>query len=157
MVPGYIFIGVGIGLVMGPSNTDAMNAAAAEFRAQAQGVIQTVRQVGATIGLAIMGVVDPVETSRLESSLGALGLPESAIAQVENVLSKGASDQGDALAQVPASERGDRGRRHRLGHRRHRGGALVGGGALILGAVIGFVVLRHVRYDEEGVPAVAAG
>jgi MFS family permease len=159
MVPGYIFIGAGIGLVMGPSNTDAMNAAAAEFRAQAQGVIQTVRQVGATIGLAIMGVVvTQVETSRLASSLGSLGLPESAISQVENVLSKGASDQGAALAQVPPSERA----------------AIVddvtdsvtdgiaaafyiGGGALILCAVIGFAVLRHVRYDDERVPAVAAG
>jgi EmrB/QacA subfamily drug resistance transporter len=159
MVPGYIFIGVGIGLVMGPSNTDAMNAAAAEFRAQAQGVIQTVRQVGATIGLAIMGVVvTQVETSRLESSLGALGLPESAIAQVENVLSKGASDQGDALAPVPASERAAIVDDVTDSVTDGIAAALfIGGGALILGAVIGFVVLRHVRYDEEGVPAVAAG
>ena len=107
-----------IGLMMGPSNTDAMSAAAAEFRAQAQGVIQTMRQVGATIGLAIMGVVvTQVENARLESSLSALGLPESAISQVENVLSKGADGQQEAA----------RGGRPGLGDRRpHIGGARVG-------------------------------
>jgi MFS family permease len=159
MVPGYVLIGAGIGLVMGPSNTDAMNAAAAEFRAQAQGVIQTVRQVGATIGLAIMGVVvTQVETSRLESSLGALGLPESEIAQVENVLSKGASDQGDALARVPASERAAIVEDVTDSVTDGIAAALyIGGAALVLGAVVGFVVLRHLRYDDEGVPAVAAG
>jgi MFS family permease len=46
LVPGYIAAGVGIALVMSPSNTDAMNAAPAELRGEASGVVQTVRQVG---------------------------------------------------------------------------------------------------------------
>jgi EmrB/QacA subfamily drug resistance transporter len=158
MIPGYVFIGAGIGLVMGPSNTDAMSAAAAEFRAQAQGVIQTMRQVGATIGLAIMGVVvTQVENSRLESSLGALGLPESAIAQVENVLSKGADGQQEALVQVPAAEQAAIVADVQDSVTDGIAAALyIGGGALLLGAIVAFLVLRHVHYDDEGDPPVVA-
>ena len=158
MVPGYVLIGAGIGLVMGPSNTDAMSAAAAEFRAQAQGVIQTMRQVGATIGLAIMGVVvTQVEDSRLESSLSALGLPESAISQVENVLSKGADGQQDALAQVPAAERAAIVADVQDSVTDGISAALyIGGAALAVAAVVGFLVLRHVHYDDEGDPPIVA-
>ena len=158
MVPGYVFIGAGIGLVMGPSNTDAMSAAAAEFRAQAQGVIQTMRQVGATIGLAIMGVVvTQVEDSRLESSLSALGLPQSAISQVENVLSKGADGQQDALAQVPPAERAAIVADVQDSVTDGISAALyIGGAALAVAAVVGFLVLRHVHYADEGDPAIVA-
>ncbi len=158
MIPGYILIGAGIGLVMGPSNTDAMSAAAAEFRAQAQGVIQTMRQVGATIGLAIMGVVvTQVEDSRLESSLSALGLPQSAISQVENVLSKGADGQQDALAQVPAAERAAIVADVQDSVTDGISAALyIGGAALAVAAVVAFLVLRHVHYDDEGDPPIVA-
>lgn len=160
MVPGYVMIGVGLGLVMGPSNTDAMNAAAAEFRAQAQGVIQTMRQVGATIGLAIMGVaVTQVQDNRLESSLGAIGLPESAISQVENVLSKGAGgEQQQALAQVPPAERAAIVDDVRRSVTDGISAALyIGGAALAVAAVVAFLVLRHVRYAEDVEPAPAVG
>ena len=56
-VPGLILIGVGLGLTLSPTNTDALNRAAAEERGQASGLIQTVRQLGGTFGVAIVGAV----------------------------------------------------------------------------------------------------
>jgi MFS family permease len=55
LLPGYVIIGAGIALVMTPASTDAMNTAPAALRGQAQGVVQTLRQAGGTVGLAVMG------------------------------------------------------------------------------------------------------
>jgi hypothetical protein len=57
LLPGYVIIGAGIALVMTPASTDAMNTAPAALRGQAQGVVQTLRQAGGTVGLAVMGAV----------------------------------------------------------------------------------------------------
>ena len=55
LLPGYVLTGIGIALVMTPASTDAMNTAPAAQRGQAQGATQTLRQVGGTVGLAVMG------------------------------------------------------------------------------------------------------
>jgi EmrB/QacA subfamily drug resistance transporter len=55
LLPGYVITGAGIALVMTPASTDAMNTAPAALRGQAQGVVQTLRQAGGTVGLAVMG------------------------------------------------------------------------------------------------------
>jgi EmrB/QacA subfamily drug resistance transporter len=55
LLPGYVAMGAGIALVTTPASTDAMNTAPAALRGQAQGVVQTLRQAGGTIGLAVMG------------------------------------------------------------------------------------------------------
>ncbi len=158
LIPGYICIGVGIGLVMGPSNTDAMSAAAAQFRAQAQGVIQTMRQVGATIGLAIMGVVvASVQDGRLQTNLDDIGAPPGTYDQVENVLSMGADGQTAALAQVPPTERAGLVSAVQDATTSGISAAFyIGGAALAVGAVVAFLVLRHVHYDDEGDPPVVA-
>jgi EmrB/QacA subfamily drug resistance transporter len=57
LVPGYVLAGVGIGLVMSPTTTDAMSVSPGPLRGQASGVLQTVRQVGGTVGLAIVGAI----------------------------------------------------------------------------------------------------
>lgn len=57
LVPGYLAIGVGLAAVMTPASTDCMNTAPAKLRGEASGVMQTVRQVGGTVGLAIMGTI----------------------------------------------------------------------------------------------------
>jgi EmrB/QacA subfamily drug resistance transporter len=57
IVPGYVVMGIGLALVMTPASTDAMNVADPALRGQASGVIQTMRQVGGTIGIAVMGTI----------------------------------------------------------------------------------------------------
>ena len=57
LVPAYVVSGLGLAMVMTPASTDAMNTAPSALRGEASGVMQTMRQVGGTVGLAIMGTV----------------------------------------------------------------------------------------------------
>jgi fucose permease len=52
-----ILLGFGIGLVMSPTNTDALSRVTAHQRSQASGIVQTVRQLGGTLGVAIIGAI----------------------------------------------------------------------------------------------------
>ncbi|MEQ9619801.1 MAG: DHA2 family efflux MFS transporter permease subunit [Deltaproteobacteria bacterium] len=74
ILPGMILLGFGIGFVMVPTNTDALNRAPSEYRGQASGVMQTVRQMGATVGLAcIGGLVATLEGWEVSGIMGAYG------------------------------------------------------------------------------------
>jgi MFS family permease len=57
LIPGYVAIGIALGLAISPASTDAMNAASPRQRSQASGLTQMMRQVGGTIGLAVLGTV----------------------------------------------------------------------------------------------------
>ncbi len=57
LVPGYIAMGVGIGMTVSPTTTDAMGVAAPVQRSQASGITQTVRQIGGVIGIAVLGAI----------------------------------------------------------------------------------------------------
>jgi MFS family permease len=57
LIPGYVAIGIALGLAISPASTDAMNAAAPRQRSQASGLTQMMRQIGGTIGLAVLGTV----------------------------------------------------------------------------------------------------
>ena len=56
-LPGMVVMGFGMGLVISPTNTDALSRVAPADRSQASGVLQTVRQLGATLGVAVIGAV----------------------------------------------------------------------------------------------------
>jgi hypothetical protein len=56
-VPGMVLTGFGLGLTMSPTNTDALSRVSPEKRSQASGVLQTVRQLGGTLGVAVVGAV----------------------------------------------------------------------------------------------------
>ncbi|WP_371793407.1 MFS transporter [Streptomyces sp. NBC_01471] len=56
-VPGMILVGLGLGLVISPVNTDALSRVPAADRPQASGIVQTVRQLGGTLGVAVIGTV----------------------------------------------------------------------------------------------------
>ena len=56
-LPGMLVTGAGIGLLMSPVNTDSLDRVTSAERNQASGLVQTVRQLGATLGLAAIGAV----------------------------------------------------------------------------------------------------
>jgi hypothetical protein len=56
-VPGMALTGLGLGLVFSPINTDALSRVAGRQRPQASGIIQTVRQLGGTLGVAVVGAI----------------------------------------------------------------------------------------------------
>ena len=56
-VPGMVLTGFGLGLTISPTNTDALSRVGAAQRSQASGVLQTLRQLGGTLGVAVVGAV----------------------------------------------------------------------------------------------------
>lgn len=65
-VPGMVVTGLGLGLVLTPTSTHALAHARASERGQASGLVETLRQLGGTLGLAVVGAVvlsvDPAGT-----------------------------------------------------------------------------------------------
>ena len=100
LVPGYVVMGIGLGVMMTPANTDAMNAVEPQLRAQASALLQTIRQVGATLGVAVMGTI---VAHRQSARIGEVferryGFPPRDVQQIEHamngVASSGATDRG---------------------------------------------------------------
>ncbi|WLP91275.1 MFS transporter [Gordonia sp. NB41Y] len=56
-VPGMVITGFGLGLLFSPTNTDALSRVSAAERSQASGIVQTIRQLGGTLGVAVIGSV----------------------------------------------------------------------------------------------------
>ena len=52
-----LIAGGGIGLMLGPASTDAVNRAASSNYSEVTGITQTVRNFGASLGLAILGAI----------------------------------------------------------------------------------------------------
>jgi EmrB/QacA subfamily drug resistance transporter len=71
-----ILAGAGMGLMLTPASTDAVNRASRLSYGEATGITQTVRNYAASLGLAILGTILVTELrSRVTSSLLAKGLP----------------------------------------------------------------------------------
>jgi EmrB/QacA subfamily drug resistance transporter len=71
-----VMAGAGIGLLLGPASTDAVNRAIGASYGEVTGITQTVRNYGAALGMAVLGtVLSTVFTHRLTTSLVGLGVP----------------------------------------------------------------------------------
>jgi EmrB/QacA subfamily drug resistance transporter len=70
LLPGFVLMGIGMGLVMSPMSTAAMNAVDRTKAGVASGVLSMSRMVGGTFGVAIMGaLVATIGRSQLDQSL----------------------------------------------------------------------------------------
>ena len=70
-----IVAGAGMGMMLGPANTDAVNRASRLSYGEATGITQTVRNYSASLGLAILGTILVSQTrSRITDSLIGRGL-----------------------------------------------------------------------------------
>jgi hypothetical protein len=52
-----ILAGAGMGLILGPASTDAVNRAPATSYSEVTGITQTARNFGASVGLAVLGTI----------------------------------------------------------------------------------------------------
>ncbi len=88
----WIFIvmaGIGVGLILGPASTDAINRAPQTSYGEVTGINQTVRNFGASLGLAVLGTILILRNkANIESSLGALGVPRERADQIADALSQ---------------------------------------------------------------------
>src|SRR5205807_9461832 len=70
LLPGFVLMGLGMGLVMSPMSTAAMNAVDRTKAGAASGVLSMSRMVGGSVGLAAMGaLVAAVGRSQISSLL----------------------------------------------------------------------------------------
>ncbi len=105
VVPGYLLMGIGLALIMTPASTDAMSVADPALRGQASGVMQTMRQVGGTIGIAVMGtIVANVQHARISDWVAADPSARSAdVGQIETLLAQPDAVQTGAVTTISPS------------------------------------------------------
>jgi EmrB/QacA subfamily drug resistance transporter len=92
----YIVVaGAGVGLVLAPANTDALNRVPASRYGEATGITQTVRNFGSSLGLAVLGSVLILQNkSNIEASAAEHGVSESVANEIADAVSQGASAGG---------------------------------------------------------------
>jgi MFS family permease len=96
-----ILAGAGMGFMLGPASTDAVNRASKLAYGEATGITQTVRNYSASLGLAILGTILVSQLhSRLYTSFLAKGLP-SARAHAEASSFSNSQSAGGSIASIP--------------------------------------------------------
>ena len=93
LLPGFILMGLGMGLVMSPMSTAAMNAVDRRKSGAASGVLSMSRMVGGSVGLAAMGaLVTTIGTTKINSALP--HLPSSVRTHIVSALGSGGGPAG---------------------------------------------------------------
>jgi EmrB/QacA subfamily drug resistance transporter len=91
--PFIVLAGIGVGLVLSPANTDALNRVPRERYGEATGITQTVRNFGSSLGLAVLGSILIFENrSNLESTAAEHGVPKHAADEVADAISQGSAN-----------------------------------------------------------------
>jgi EmrB/QacA subfamily drug resistance transporter len=144
-----IVAGAGMGFMLGPSSTDAVNRASRLTYGEATGITQTVRNYAASMGLAILGTILVTEMrSRLTTSLISLGLP-SARAHAEAANLAQSHGSSGSLASIPHFFRLDFAYSTQTVLR-------VMAGIMAAAAIVAIVGLRRgLQHDEEPAAATA--
>lgn len=102
-----ILAGAGIGFILGPSSTDAVNRAIGASYGEVTGISQTIRNYGSALGLAILStLLANVFASRLTSTLVADGMPQAQAAELATrIAAEGnASSAGGSTPMPPGFE-----------------------------------------------------
>ncbi len=95
LLPGFVLMGMGIGLVMSPMSTAAMNSVDRTKAGAASGVLSMSRMVGGTFGVAVMGaLIAALGRHQLDQRLPQV--PASTRAALANALGSGGSVQSHA-------------------------------------------------------------
>ncbi|HWM63850.1 MAG TPA: MFS transporter [Solirubrobacterales bacterium] len=103
--PYMVLAGAGVGLVLSPANTDALNRVPRGRYGEATGITQTVRNFGSSLGLALLGTVLILENkSNLESTLGEEGIPKSEADQIAESLTEAGGGNEAAFAETAGSQ-----------------------------------------------------
>jgi len=97
LLPGFVMMGIGMGLVMSPMSTAAMNSVDRTKAGVASGTLSMNRMIGGTFGVAVMGaLVTAIGTSNLASSLPRV--PAGTRAAIANSLGSGGTVPGAHLS-----------------------------------------------------------
>jgi EmrB/QacA subfamily drug resistance transporter len=104
---GYIVMaGAGIGLLLGPASTDAVNRAFGTSYGEVTGITQTVRNYGSALGIAVLGtLLTTVLANRLHTSLGKLGVPGSEVNAITHAAGSATPVTGGPAAPAALQQR----------------------------------------------------
>lgn len=95
--PYVALAGAGIGFILAPASTDAVNRAIDASYGEVTGITQTVRNYAASIGLAVFGtVLTHTMTDNVESTLRARGVPADQVDSVAGDVTQSITGQADA-------------------------------------------------------------
>jgi EmrB/QacA subfamily drug resistance transporter len=150
--PGFVLMGMGMGLVMSPMSTAAMNAVDRTKAGAASGVLSMSRMVGSTFGVATMGaLVATIGRAKIDSALPHLSA--AARSHIAGALASGGGSAGaHAHGPLVAAVRGAF--VSALGT-----GLQVGAAAILCGAVVAWVLIQRAPARSELVadaePAIA--
>jgi EmrB/QacA subfamily drug resistance transporter len=142
LLPGFVLMGIGMGLVMSPMTTAAMNSVDRTKAGLASGVTSMSRMVGGTFGVAVMGaLVTTIGLSDLTSSLP--HVPAATRTTLANALGSGAVPTGrGASPQIVEAVR------HAfvtaLGT-----GLTVGAAVTVVGALVAFLLIQKAPTRAE--------
>jgi EmrB/QacA subfamily drug resistance transporter len=99
LLPGFILMGVGMGLVMSPMSTAAMNAVDRTKAGVASGILSMSRMVGGTFGVAVMGaLITVIGKSKIDQQLPQL--PAGTRSAIANSLGGGGTAGAHASPQI---------------------------------------------------------
>ena len=104
LAAGMAVLGTGLGFVMSPTNVDAMSRAGAEHRAQASGLLQTFRQIGGTLGVAVVGASILLTEHRLMTAHVQATMPAEAQARSLSLMHAAAQGERAALARLAEAD-----------------------------------------------------
>jgi len=138
--PGYVLIGAGYGMAVPTISSAAVSALPLEHSGLASGVLNSARQVGAAVGLAVLGSIGLAVTRNSWAALSAQ-LPTAAQAGAPDVVQDVSGGQGSVVAQQlgPAAEP--------LADSAFVDGLhvalLIGSGLMLVAAAFAFIALRR--------------
>ena len=103
----FALAGAGMGMVLGPVSTDAVNRAPRASYGEVTGITQTVRNFGASLGLAILGSVFVTQSiGHVEDTLTARGVPASAADRIAHAVATSGGEAGGFAERAGAAPRG---------------------------------------------------
>lgn len=101
-----VMAGAGVGLILGPVSTDAVNRAPNTSYGEATGITQTVRNFAVAFGLAVLGTILTTQNKlNIEDKLGAFKVPKSQADEVAVSLTQsGGGDSSSMGAHVSKAQ-----------------------------------------------------
>lgn len=100
--PWIVVAGAGMGFMLGPASTDAVNRAINASYGEVTGITQTLRNYSSALGMAILGtIMINVFTSQSMSSLTSAGVPTSAAQQITNAVNGSGIASSQDFSKVP--------------------------------------------------------
>jgi hypothetical protein len=147
LLPAFALMGLGMGLVMAPMSTAAMNAVSPTKAGAASGILTMSRMVGGTFGVAAFGALFQVLSShRLESALAGSGVTAAQRERIVDQLASGSGAHSVAGLDPATAQQVGRAARDAFIHALSTG-MWLGAGVALSGALVTALLIR----DRAGV------